>query len=532
MLWAYVSIKTDVVVHSLRCIFVKLARIGSDITGYPVADKKFIKSIKGVSRRFVDSLKQHPPLPTRIYSQILSVLSRELTEFQLIAQAYLDLASECALNPLRSRSTRQRSRETDFMEEEGGHSPMADLLEKFGLKAYFTAKKLNPDAPGISAGLSFIMTVIRVTIQAYSGMRDGEISLLKYDCLEVRKDHGRTHYVIHGVTTKLNSNRPKTTAWVTSSEGARAIELAQKIIKLSYTFFMRDNDSDLTIDEMPLMASTAYIGLTGKRWAESRDMNRMRAGHTPKWTSRYRVLVQPTILEEDLSELEQIDPHRAWRSEKKFQLGVPWTFTGHQLRRSLALYAQRSGLVSLPSLRRQLQHITEEMSRYYAKGSAYAENFIAGHGEHFAKEWRNTQPISSALSYVQNILRSDDVLFGGHGNWIENRLRDANGVIDVNREITLMRFSKGEIAYRETNLGGCTKVGPCDKRPIKWLNIDCVKGCASLVGRMQNLERVISHYSKYVSTLDPLSSAYQIEKADLDVLVGVRDRVRAQSRRG
>ncbi len=99
-----------------------------------------------------------------------------------------------------------------------------------------------------------------------------------------------------------------------------------------------------------------------------------------------RKRLEPIIEDADIRELEHIDPHRAWRSEEKFHLGKPWLFTSHQLRRSLALYAQRPGFVSLPSLRRQLQHITNEMSRYYAKGSSFAENFIGDDKEHFGLE--------------------------------------------------------------------------------------------------------------------------------------------------
>lgn len=67
-----------------------------------------------------------------------------------------------------------------------------------------------------------------------------------------------------------------------------------------------------------------------------------------------------------------------------------------------AVYAQRSGLVSLASLRRQLQHITDEMSRYYARGSAYARNIIGNDKHHFGFEWQDTQSTSSALSYMLN----------------------------------------------------------------------------------------------------------------------------------
>src|SRR5258706_10613078 len=130
----------------------------------------------------------------------------------------------------------------------------------------------------------------------------------------------------------------------------------------------------------------------------------------------FRVLLQPIIEEADLRELEQIDPHRAWRSEERFKPGIPWTFTSHQLRRSLALYAQRSGLVSLPSLRRQLQHVTEEMSRYYARGSTGAKDLIGDNKHHFGCDWQDAQPVSAAMSYLQNVLLTDEVLFGAHGN--------------------------------------------------------------------------------------------------------------------
>jgi hypothetical protein len=241
------------------------------------------------------------------------------------------------------------------------------------------------------------------------------------------------------------------------------------------------------------------------------------------------LLLQPTIEEADLRELEQIDPHRAWRSEEQFTLGIPWTLTSHQLRRSLALYAQRSGLVSLPSLRRQLQHVTEEMSRYYARGSACAKNLIGDYKHHFGREWQEAQPVSAAMSYLYNVLLTDEVLFGAHGNWVENRFRGADHTVIVDREATLRRFKKGELAYRETSLGGCASTQTCDKLPIGWLNIECVKGCRNFVGRLPKLEQTISAQTKLIQSLDPTSAEFRIERDDLDVLVKARDKVRQRT---
>ena len=105
-------------------------------------------------------------------------------------------------------------------------------------------------------------------------------------------------------------------------------------------------------------------------------------------------------------------------------------------------------LVSIPSLRRQLKHITNEMSTYYAKGSSYAQNLINQEKDHFGKEWQETQSISSALSYIANVLLSEEPLVGGHGNWVEHRLKNnKNTVIMESREETIKRFKKGELSH-------------------------------------------------------------------------------------
>ncbi|MFM0656216.1 hypothetical protein [Paraburkholderia sediminicola] len=511
-----------------------LARLGTEVTGYSVPGANSLGPLKEVAARFCQSVGQHPPLPTRIYSQVLSVLAEELSDFQKIAQNYLDLASRCSIDPLFGRygNTKKALRR----KEGGPIDPMPELLEQYGLTEYFKAKELTSAIQGLSHGLNRIMTISRLTIQAFSGMRDNEVQGLMYGCLEERIAQGRTHYVIHGVTTKLNKGKRKEARWITNEEGARAIKVARQITALNHDLFMRGKKNAATNERnVPLLASITYFKFSGKMPNAGGNNELMLAGFSVVQHSAYadlRKLLQPLIVEEDLAELEQIDLHRAWRSEQKFRLGQAWTFTTHQLRRSLALYAQRSGLVSLPSLRRQLQHIAEAMSRYYAKGSAFAQDFIGDYKEHFAHEWRETQPISSALSYINHALLTDDVLFGGHGNWIEHRLRDDNGEIEVDRERTLKRFKKGEIAYQETVLGGCTKTGPCDRRPVEWLNIDCINGCTHLVGQLRKLEHVIVVQKRLVASLDPLSRAYQSEKADLDLLVSVRDKVRAQSARG
>jgi hypothetical protein len=529
-LWTFIQKSAAYIVRHLAVILRKLKRIGTKVTGYIIPGDTFLQAIDKIAIHYLRSLKQTPPLPTRIYAHVVSVLSEELSQFQSVSEQFLALSRACCLNDLLGRDhMTQGAKRGNYKNEFSFEDEMPVLVEKFGLTEYFRETGLSPSVVQLSKRLHRILGAARLSIQAFTGMRDKEASMLKYGCLEERQLHGRLTYIVHGTTTKLNHGRPKLTQWITNKDGAIAIRVAQQVTELIYEIITLNNKNvRLTLEKIPLLLSVRHLGLGGGR--SLRKSEKIFGGESQiNKVPDLRERLQLRISEEDLVELEQIDPHRAWRTEPKFLLGIPWTLTSHQLRRSLALYAQRSGLVSLQSLRRQLQHITEAMSRYYAKGSAFAENFIGNNKKHFAHEWRKTQSFSSAISYIKHVVLSSDVLFGGHGNWIENRLRGEDGGIALDRELTLKRFEKGEIAYQENNLGGCTKVGPCDKRPIRWLNIDCLRGCRHLVGRLRDLERAIVAQEKLVMSLDPASRGYQSEKADLDVLIATRDRVRQQA---
>jgi len=530
----FVSIVVEDSVGVLVSLCVKLNEIGSEITGYATPKTKFLNSIMLIWKGYKKSLKQHPPLPTRIYAHVLRTLCAELSEFQKIADRYLALTRVCSLH-----AEHRRSHSVGVSEKLTGseHYPkeprMEALLNDAGLTDYFQKVGLDVSLIGLSGGIRRIFMIIRLTIVAFTGMRDGEVSYLKYNCLEERSRFGKVGYIVKGYTTKINGGKPKSASWVTNSDGATAIKLAQKVSALCHEIFARTTGkTGYPLEDVPLLASTVHLGISGAPWRDKFRENDMRAsGIKIRGDSAVRRSLQPVIEEEDIRELEQIDWHRAWRSEAKFRIGSPWTLTAHQLRRSLALYAQRSGLVSLPSLRRQLQHLTEEMARYYARGSVFAKNFVGENKEHFASEWQATQALSSALSYFKHVEDSDNVLFGGHGNWIEHRLRGQDGEVLSDRGMTLKRFEKGELAYRETSLGGCINPEPCDKRPIRWINVDCVAGCQHLVGQLPSLERVIGAQTALVASLDPTSFAYQSEKADLDTLTNVRDKVLAQASR-
>ena len=111
---------------------------------------------------------------------------------------------------------------------------------------------------------------------------------------------------------------------------------------------------------------------------------------------------------------------------------------------------------------------------YYARGSAFAKAFVDTDKTHFAKEWVEAQGMSEYLAYAEQVLFSDERLFGGHATWMQSRAVQASPVSVYSREQTVKMFKKGELAYSETVLGGCTSVELCEATPLDWMRLDCL----------------------------------------------------------
>lgn len=527
--------QTAVTGNSLKVISALLAllfKLGSEQVGFSVLGKVYRKILNPLISKYFSALKQYPPIPTRIYSYLISGLSAELSAWEAVEARYLALLEECLHDVLIGKSKSQQvtiGTKRGVPRVPGDYKENFDsLLVKHDLASYFERNELAPSVHGLVHGLSAVMYAAKLQIILYSGMRNAEARHLPYNCTEEEKaSGGAIHRLIVGDTTKLQVQR---TRWVTSAEGHFAVRVVQRIADVVYSHLGdQPTKGGMPDNRYPLFVSLTYLGFTLKGQKTVNGLWKVMSDgfHSDKF-DRLRARIQPLIEEGDLKELEHIDPHRAWRSEDEFQLGVPWRLTEHQLRRSLALYAQRSGLVSLPSLRRQLQHITEEMSRYYARGSMFAKNFIGDDREHFGLEWQKAVPVSSGLAFIRDVLFADEPIFGGYAKWISHRVGTSEGAILLDRDATMRSFKNGEIAYKETPIGGCTKVGSCDEVAIRFLDVDCLGGCPNLVGRLSKLEQTIGGQTNLVNRLKPGTIEWKIEKADLDVLLETRTRVLQQ----
>ena len=404
------------------------------------------------------------------------------------------------------------------MEDQQHLKPNCRSVRRIGSTSEYFACKNSPFV--VLSLVASIGALCQLVILSFTGMRAMEAETLPYDCLRETRLDGVTHYTIEGVTTKLSGGRPRRASWVTSPLAARAVRLAQRLSGEAHRAHGVQGYAEST-DGSHLLFCRMGLHL---KYVANRAVSNV---HNEIEAFRERVF--PTITAEDIAELKRVDMHRAWEDEPKYALGQQWPFTRHQLRRTLALFAHRSGLVTLPTLKRQLQHLTQEMSTYYARGSAFAKGFIDTDRTHFAKEWAETQGLSEYLAYAEQVLFSDERLFGGHAAWTQSRAVQASPVSVYSREQTVRMFGKGELAYRETVLGGCASVEQCKSTPLDWMRLDCLESnCRNLVVVPSKLQRVIKAQQVTVERLyavDETSVEYRIEAQTLQRLLDAQEKL-------
>jgi hypothetical protein len=492
--------------------------------GFYVAGNPVLSELRKRVTAMINDAQQTPPIPTRIYSILISTLEEQLLEFEKIATLYFKMIEKA-----------MELRQTLKPHSDLWKNVVRDLIiAEPSLNNYFESKRLSKNPKGATKGLNEIQILCKLRIQAFSGMRHSEALMLPFHCIETETRNGRKHFILNGFTTKLNKGKMRRAKWVTSHDGYQAATLARRIAHFVYRHVaVIPARPKGIVSRHPLFVSTAYLGFgVAKSDAPPVSFKTQSLQFLEKDHPRLRQILCPSITEEDLQELEAIDENRAWRSEDPFQIGAAWPLETHQFRRSLALYAQRSGLVSLPSLRRQLQHITREMTRYYTKGSGFAINFIDHDPEvykaHIAREWRENRATSEGLAFLRDVIFSTEELFGGAGSFEQGK-RDRGEVAD--RKVTLARFHRGEISYNETPFGGCIKVGECKQIGLRVLETNCLQNCLYAVGKLSKLNNTIRWQEELVASLDPDSVGFRMESSDLRALKAARKKWKGLSTR-
>jgi integrase len=458
------------------------------------------EAIKQSAPQKGDEGNQTPIIPSRIYCSILAGLLGSLDgierDLDILLAAYRQERAATIGAPeglIRSEFHRRRSKQLKELRQ----AMRARGWTKGSLQT-FIAGKIN------RVQLRLLNLVI-----AFTGMRIGEALILPLrGVLDEVEHRGSVHHVVNGYSQKLNGGRKKSASWVTSREGHRAIVLARRIAS---TILEVLRNGDPASDNAALLFCS--MEKPYKKATSQRLYQRMARDLVPE--------ICPLITQADIDELNAMELERGWQREG-IEVGKPWPLTFHQYRRSLSVYAHRSGMVSLPALKGQLQHITDEMRAYYADGFCRAVNLVLDRN-HFSHEWKAAKAESSFLGYTLGILFSDDELLGRGAE------RMADAVAGRTRLETLQLFRDGKLAYKENVLGGCVSTEPCKVQPLEVIELECLeRNCVNQVVSPRRLDHVIRSQEIVVATLgrdEHGSVEHRLEVGSLQVLLKARQRI-------
>ncbi len=440
--------------------------------------------------------RQTPLIPSRVYCAILAALDERISLIEGEIDMLLDVYAS-------HRAASHHATENATPAQQGA---FPDVLESMKGLGYKPVSGANLD-DFIVGRLSEHQLALMLVVVAFSGMRFGEVSILPLENVLVEFEYmGSVHFELHGDTHKLKGGVKHSTSWITSHQGARAVRLAQRIAQSIQQQYGKP----------PKAGQKALLfPSTGNPYKRVANSNKDRDLYS------LRELVCPKIEQSDITELDCLELARGWERDD-IEVGKRWPLAFHQLRRSLAVYAHRSGMVSLPALKAQLQHITQEMTAYYADGFSRAVNLVFDK-EHFSHEWQVAKAESSYFAYAMAVLFSDEDLLG------RGVQRIANTVESRSREATLRLFKENKLAYRETPLGGCVSTEACKTDPLEPIPYDCLEtNCVNQVVFGKRLEHVIRFQEMAVATLeneDKGSVEHRLEVRHLEILHKARERL-------
>lgn len=503
-----------------------LREMGVKRTGFTCMEEDEQAELRKFKKNVDNEIKQHPPLPTRIYANLIEGLERDIAEYEKVESEIHALVRNILDDDGFGRC-RERQEAVARKSESGDaeiqiSEELTDLLSA-ELTLYLERRGHDLNVYGLTSAVSEMQIVCKLSIHVFSGMRDEEANFLPYDCYQSIVLDNRIFHILTGHTTKFSNGVPTGVFWVTSSQGVRAVELARRICELVKTAQEKNFPDEDKGELCPLFLSSGYLQVN-KPQSRPKSANQPGTNHLVRFREKILDRYDMTITKEDIAELKRIDPNRSWHTEDDYKIGKRWPLRTHQLRRSLALYATASGLVGFTSLRRQLQHIRAAMSQYYAHGSEFAKNILEKNPKHMARVFQASQIEAAFLGFLKNMVESSERSFGAFGTWVERNIKERDGTITLEtRADVKRRFSRGEISYTETIYGGCGKTGPCDKRSMRSI-VACI-GCDASAIKPSRLDIVIDQQSKLLSNTPAKTIEFKTEERILNDLQAYRKRM-------
>ncbi len=447
-------------------------------------------------------------IPSRIYIALINTLTDKLNEFNQNAPALKQWFQRIQQDKTFARMPcefRNYKKAVSFV----------DARNLLGLTALFENNQIQKHA-NLTRYITLIQGMAKLWIHLFTGMRDNEVNQLSYDCYQTVQSNEHIVHVVMGYTSKLHGGGNKSTYWISFEDIRFGVNAAQSIGEI-YALFNPHYD----------LSNRAEYPLFPTRYSQkNRHKNNRNIEHETDFISNFEGAPTRTqtnfnqylsrlavslgnelrITESDLAELEAFDGFRNWREEQDCQIDEYWNICTHQFRRSLAVYGARSGMIGLGALSVQYKHLTKAMTLYYRKNSVFAPNILASDSQkEFIQELEYQQLVHSYAQFEEGVINSSSRLFGGAGTYLQLQ-KDRENLLKVfpNRDETIKRMKKGEIAYKPSLFGACTNPDSCEK--ISFTAISSCLSCAHTVFDLNSAQKMQNAVQKMQRVRDTHAS--------------------------
>jgi hypothetical protein len=303
--------------------------------------------------------------------------------------------------------------------------------------------------------LNLVQLVAVIYIANFTLQRKEEVSSLRSNCLtwEIDDSVGR-FAIIHGVTTKTEQDDDA--HWPTSPNVEIAVLAASAIVRMRMKY-MSQVDVFMCSDEdkvNPYLFHYSYDPWSaGPKDVRPYSLRPRLPGYS-QIVLRYPKLFALEVMritEDDLVKARMFTPNL--NKDGKFAVGEQWPIAFHQLRRTSAINMFASGLLSDSSIQMIMKHLTLLQTQYYGRNYTRM-NFN-----------REVEEIAVASRYEVMAKQIGDLVSDRYvspmGNVRKNEI--VVNLIDSKEFSALVRAgTSGEISFRETRLGGCTKRTSCE----------------------------------------------------------------------
>lgn len=471
----------------------------------------------GFSKESLEKVKAIETKATELPKQTVLIPSKILADFINKTKIFFD-----EFNGIKSDLIGFVSSERFYKRSASGRIsvPYNELKITPELSQYFAKYSINV-RPHIISHFLYVQSLGSAFLSCFSGMRKNEVSNLPYNCLEIVENNidNKKVYILNGYTNKLSKVGLVSCSWVTSKQVLPILDAVQTIAQLHKLLidlgYIEEESKNIPLEKYPLFP----IFNQQKHPVGKHPLYDFPTLATPTLSQNIYKLIQPIIFEKsDLDELNNFNLLVDWENDYDLSIDQEWKFSYHQFRRSLAVYCSRSNVVKLPALKKQLKHISFDMTLYYSNNFHNAKKLNMDND--LIKTYQNEQELFKFNLFSEKVIDNTSTLFGARGTNYEI-LKSSNDVpiFFSDRKKTQKYIKENRLSYKKTPLGGCAKIGHCNKLSFTYATA-CVT-CSEAIFDDESviaLNKAKANYQDQLSKFDKDSIAYTQFLAEIDAI--------------